>query len=86
MRAKQLINALQYLDTKYYLVENNIHCKLLSCLIFYTFGRIEHSKEFKKGTRSVSKVMSANPLTHLSVLVLVLVAGLAGRARTPQYK
>ena len=30
--------------------------------------------------------MSANPLTHLSVLVLVLVAGLAGRARTPQYK
>ena len=85
MRAKQLINALQYLDTKYYLVENNIHCRLLSCLIFYTFGRIEHSKEVT-GARSVGKVMSANPLTHLSVLVLVLVAGLAGRARTPRYK
>ena len=57
----------------------------VNCCIFYTFGRVEDSKE-ATGARSVSLARSAYPLSHLSVLVLVLVAGLAGRARTPQYK
>ena len=58
----------------------------VNCCIFYTFGRVEDSKEVT-GARPVSLARSASyPLTHLSVLVLVLVAGLAGRVRTPQYK